>query len=550
MFVQGGAFVYTNLGSGGDPPLVVKANQLTGRWATVFSYANNPAWVHRVVSYSSVAVIAIESTGILNYGSTHTAGQTPAVLYRPAYATVPTEDVAVFDNKLWRSVGNWVQYLQPTTTSTDAAWSDQLYVGDAASTISRMKEFNGRLYMGKEDGLWVFDAGIIYRGEDYSHARSLSNFACFEVCRGSLYYNIHPNQMYRLTSAGTVELLQIPLPTGAIVSGGAVIDNELFINMRGYQSNEVFIFNADTGASYKWDDSNTAEGGFKFVVPVNAWNRFGIATWRGHIFAAPVYATGFQFTPNRFPAVAAGMLHRGWRYFDFPDSPHHPVQNAYMMTSIMDFGYPDLEKLLNRLIVEFDASPAVDVKIWAGFDPRPSTDWNNFNYGNGETQNNPPIGLPLGNTVLLGTINVASAALPGKGVLQFPSGKYCKSLILLFDVTITDPDQDYSYLEIKSFEVEYMFAPSRLRTFDAVAIVSDNIELINGAKENSAAFIAATLYSVSASPSSFVVGVPWPTAHTLRGIITVTQPGGFVPGLAFDAQHIDGAEVPIRIDEV
>ena len=127
--------------------------------------------------------------------------------YTPAYNTT-AKKLAVYDNKLWRSQGGQVAAYTPVKDTT-GTWTDFYTPGDQGVDVNNMAKAYGKLYIGKEDSLEVFDAGRVYQIQSFRQYRDENNFNVMIEHRGELYFNVR-NVMYRLTGGGTIEKLAIP----------------------------------------------------------------------------------------------------------------------------------------------------------------------------------------------------------------------------------------------------------------------------------------------------------------------------------------------------
>ena len=694
--------------------LSLRSNRLTGKWAVCYTGAESRAF--DAVMYSGVAVMAgkLSGSGMYIYGARSSMGAVtasvaafgPAIKYIPEYATHATA-LAVYDNKLWKSRFGKASYLLATETTNLAQWSDYT-VGDPDVPINKMERFNGKLYFGKEDALWVYDQGLIYEVQDFRDERDQTNFRMMVSHQGALYFNIRA-KVYRLTTAGTLELLQTPLAQGAIMSGAAIGNEVYFLSVESWSGtgSEAWVFNPDSGGTRRWFDAvhiatSVATGNYPKMLA-------GIA---GYLWIAPLDLTvSYSSSALSVPVAAVDRGNPSWLTDNlFAD------HDSYLVTSLLDFGYPNLPKLFNKIVVDYLLGEGVNVKIdisyilttriqpapvvvavcnntktplnltndilntpktgstaikwealsnhsddydemyigipkttdqielwmftytgsWAGSPsvpphfnvdqislsvlmygsmhefsplgaftmryryvgaftvitlrfpgPRVAGGWHKglFSefyvptvtdldaYGelywirlmNNTVYTDPAcvegveltyltVGdpskaeLPTQNWTPLGTIQGMNDFDNTQKEISFPSNVIGNQIMLKFDFVGDGDDRP----EIRRYELEWMPAPSNLKIVDFVAVAVNNIELLNMETENSAGYIAATLFSLAGSPATYVAALPWPApvGHTARVIVSINQPGGFVPGLAFDSANPDGAEIPIRLDEV
>lgn len=683
--------------------LSLKSNKLTGKWAVCYTGTNVLA--NSAVMYSGITVLAggpAESIFIYGAGSSmggvtaSVASYGPAIKYTPAYSTY-AHALAVYDNKLWKANLGKASYLLAAVTTNLAQWSDY-EVGDPAIPINKMERFNGKLYFGKEDALWVYDQGLIYEVQDFRDERDKTNFRMMVAHQGALYFNIRA-KVYRLTTAGTLELLQTPLTKGAILSGAAMGNEVYFLAVENWSGSgsEAWVFNPDSGGTRRWFNS-------RYLMTPRATGNYPlmVAGAGGYLWAAPMDLTTSYCTPTlSMPVVAVDRGNPSWVADNL-----FATRDSYLITSLLDFGYPNMPKLFNKIIIDYLLGDGRDTKIdisylikteiqpypkatlavrhddtnWAdlttvvtgtpkqntttiswraendsfynrlfiGMDkivnqveiwlltqpatvpaydypPRFQVDELYVSCATGSTQvqdfrqsyryvgiytvvtfnfTTPIVttfswtkkllsglvgGAPdtygslywleIRNALIVVPPNVENVCVtainlgdPSKaelgtqawtylGTIQgvndfnltqkelaFPSNVIGNQIMFKFDFQGNSDDRP----ELRRYELEWMPSPSNLKIVDFVAVAVNNIELLNMEIENSAAFVAATLYSLAGSPATYVAALPWPgpVGHTARVTVSINQPGGFVPALAFDGVNPDGAEIPIRLDEV
>lgn len=110
--------------------------------------------------------------------------------------------------------------------------------------------------------------------------------------------------------------------------------------------------------------------------------------------------------------------------------------------------------------------------------------------------------------------------------------------------------------EIDRFEIEYMPIGQLFRSYSARVMAINGIIDLMGVKENSGAFIQATLFSVAEVQRRFVVAFPAPGAvgHTARVQISINDPGAqWTGGLAYkdvNGNPLDniGTSIPVQFD--
>jgi hypothetical protein len=324
----------------------VISDRLTGKWVTFHTFQTGPV-ITRAVKFSSVVVLAMQNIDnpkgfIKIYGSKHTAGLTASTHYTPAYST-NISDVVVYDNKLWKAYQGTVRYLQPTAGTVPATWSDDLGAGDPTTNVTHMIEFNGRLYVGKEDGLWVFDANRTYKVVGFEDDSSFNNFAMMVVHRGYLYFNIR-HLVYRLSTVGTVELMQAPIEAGFVVDGASYGDNLYVITYMPPSFTQVFVLNGESGGWRRWFWSEEVGYG-AFKSPRTIKNASGLL-----LISPMLMSETYSTASMQSPIVMAD-----YRTSPFlANNPNFSRTHSWIVTSMLDFGLPHLDKLLNALVVDYN----------------------------------------------------------------------------------------------------------------------------------------------------------------------------------------------------
>ena len=333
---------------------VPSINKLTGKWAKVYEHTQAGVIITSAVRYSQATFLAMpKASELWAYASVHTAGATPCTIYKPEYSTY-VDRLAVYDDKLWMSVKGNIHYLEPASGTVPARWSDPITPGDVCENVLQMREFNGRLYFGKADGLYAYEAGRVYRVEDFSAAYDNMNFSMMAVHRGYLYFNIK-HMLYRLSTVGTLELVQ-SVPTTGIIIAGASIGNRLVYSAAVAGEDpitDVWFFDPETGGTHKWFSS------VKITSPLNQWKTVSsIATSHGLLFMMPIIVSQVYNSLASFwsggwplvsPIVAADVLTP-------PENlsiPGYAPSGSYLITSMLDFGVPNIPKTYHNVTIDY-----------------------------------------------------------------------------------------------------------------------------------------------------------------------------------------------------
>ena len=363
------AWWYTNVYdpiSWSGAALEAYSNRLTGKWQQLWSHSDqaDDFWINDAVNYSGTIHLAIKETRgvhrMLAYGpmagtqAVNTSEihfkPTISTMYSPVYATIAAK-LAVYDEKLWFSKEGSIHYLEPAASTMPARW-ESLLPGSPSDEVLNMREFNGRLYIGKPNALWTFDAGRLYRVEDFSSYHDHLNFSHMTVHRGYMYFNIK-HMLFRLSTAGTLEQIQT-YSQGGIIADAASVGDRLYYLTRspGIQdpAATVWVFDPETGGNFKMFSS--------YNVGMKNWRSpRSMGTAYGLLFMSPMTqteqynATGQSqgYTINMpisvlDPVVPATQKHIA----------HFATRDSWFITSMLDFGLPTLQKSFKRLTVDYE----------------------------------------------------------------------------------------------------------------------------------------------------------------------------------------------------
>jgi hypothetical protein len=78
-------------------------------------------------------------------------------------------------------------------------WGAAVPIGDVGGNIVSLAEHAGKLYIGKEDGLWTYDGTATSKVLDVGMMKYSTNFAFMCEWKGDLYYNVL-KRIYRLAT--------------------------------------------------------------------------------------------------------------------------------------------------------------------------------------------------------------------------------------------------------------------------------------------------------------------------------------------------------------
>lgn len=338
---------YTNVASPspfvdiGTPPLPPNTNipvpsevrqpTMTGAWVTAGTLASP---VISAISHSNVIAMSLGANGIRLYDRS---------VITPLYST-EAHILQSFDSKLWRTFKSKVAYWN----DADGAWSVYLPVGSDSAYILNASPAFGKLYMGKEDSLWAWEAGRIYEVQNFMDLKDAHNFALMVSHRGSLYFNIR-DRLYRLSSANLIELLDTPQFNGNI-SGGAGLDHEVYFMVRLVTGgSEGWVLDTTTGGVRRWIDFNR----LRAQVSENAKDVYapqGISSCLGHIFVAPMAITSAGGTTSPIVSLYKAIP----PYAQAQPNFYGMGDESWLMDSFNNFGYPGIDKVLNQVRIDYN----------------------------------------------------------------------------------------------------------------------------------------------------------------------------------------------------
>jgi hypothetical protein len=145
----------------------------------------------------------------------------------------------------------------------------------------------------------------------------------------------------------------------------------------------------------------------------------------------------------------------------------------------------------------------------------------------------------------LGTIGPDPDIQKNQKTLSFPENVTSKRIGLKFEFLGTE----FTLPAMHRYEVEYLPLQNDAETADMVVTAADGVQLRDiTAVENSGRWIATSIHSMGGSAIPHVVALPWPEVHTIRALITISEPGIVVPFLK--TRDFPGTEIPIHIEEV
>jgi len=210
-----------------------------------------------------------------------------------------------------------------------------------------------------------------------------------------------------------------------------------------------------------------------------------------------------------------------------------PSQN-FWDTTWWDFGYPHLDKVWQRLSLEVAGLKAASARIDVYARAYRDVPW-----------------YPLG-TIVEGDIDEY-----GRATIEFPAGGIvAKQMRFRFEMVLlgANAGDENARVCIPLVEADAILGPNAKKRWQFNAVVTDQLELLDRTIENSAAWVATSMYSLSASGLVHTVGVPFPPpmGHTIKATVQLGPIGAVVPVLSYTGltSTCPGADMTVVISEV
>lgn len=494
--------------------------------------------------YSSCAIVAIQrSNAGYVQGCEILVHEKSWCTFLP-FGSTNASAVASYDSKLWRATPlnpkiSWYD-IESVNDSINPQWSDYIDVG-TDGIILRMAPFIGRLFIAKTDGIWAYEAGRTYQVIDLSHMAtsdiwSSKNFMIFQEAHGALYWNLG-NRLYRYTSGGLLEEMAITFdqsPISAVTTRrGMCILTKRFAYILDVNTGGTFTLceaHAKTMAVAGMEDGTLRIGPFS-----HTWNSPN----------SPNCVARFQ---------ADWKTEAGEPEFNKKAMSFYPTDSQVsMLSSWIDLGRPSIIKAWQRALIRFDGIPTVNFPSLEVYYRTEETQLADGPYGPGQ----------LSNYTSVGVLSTSSPATEtGITAFDFPSAVHSRAIQLLL-VLETAHSLSAAYDRPRIYGIEVEGAPVRSvgrdlrrKRVSLSAIVTDDMELLNGTVENSAAWISAALYSLSGTGIVHTVAIPYPppVGHTFKARVEFGAVGAVVPVLPSNYSAIPSgcpaAEVSLVLTEV
>jgi len=494
--------------------------------------------------YSSCAIIAIQrSNAGYVQGCEILVHKKSWCRFLP-HGSTNASALASYDDKLWRSTPlnpkiSWYD-LASVNDSITPTWSDYVEVG-TDGIILRMTPFIGRLFIAKTDGIWAYEAGRTYQVIDLSHMSTANiwashNFMIFQEAHGALYWNIG-SRLYRYTSGGLLEEMAVDLDSPPI-SATTVRRGLCLVTKRN-----VYILDTDTGGLFRVCSSHRptmAVAGME-----DGTLRIGPFSYTWNTPSSPNHVARFQ----AFGEVEAGEPTFEKQAMGF----YNTNDQVAFRTSWVDLGRQSLIKSWQRALIRIDGIPTTS---FPGLKVYYRTEEERLDEGAWD-----PLGLP--GFSQLGAVNMS--LLPtetGIAVFNFPDDSHSRAMQLMLvlqtahSIHATDERPIIYSVELEAAPVRSVGRQLRRKQVAFNTIVSDQLELLNGVIENSAAWIAAAIYSLSGSGIVHTVAVPFPppVGHTFRARVQLGAAGAVVPILPSNYSQIPSgcpaADISLVLTEV
>lgn len=254
--------------------------------------------------------------------------------------------------------------LRDGTAGTSATVTSIGAVGDANIAISSMVSFNSRVYIGKPDGLFVYDGVLVSNIMDTSKDLSSSNFKFMTSYNGTLYFVLN-NSIYSFNGSFIEKIREFNKYESIVYLGVA--------NGRLYITTKVLTTSSD-----KWSNQN--DSAFYYYDGVG-WFCYHTVT-SSSTFSTPL---GFMYSSNTsgdktFIEVFANSSFSEvqLKYIDM-NQEYTAVSNntGIIITSEFAADFPDINKYLDAFTVKTKDMAASD-SILVEFRIHNGTSWSSF----------------------------------------------------------------------------------------------------------------------------------------------------------------------------
>ena len=312
---------------------------------------SNSQFISELKQYDFIKVGATLSARVQQVHS-----QTSISIYVLVGATLSGgEAVTKLTNSTYSALHFW-----SATDSSDAegggvADVSAIVVGAGAFNVNNLASFNGSLYIGREDGIWVVDESasppLARRVVDFSNEASSSNCRIFIPWKGRLYFNIN-NALYAYTGSSMVDVTP---PTYSLKFPPAAF---------GQFGNQSYGDNAAYRGSYLYvvaKSNESANDTCLLVFDGTGWHKlvdFGTNVITG--IAVSVYASGLF--------VGCSTYGVGVRLIRFQPGTELPygyfdttVGRNYIDLSEIDAGFRRVPKSFAEVDLELDAPSGTGV---------------------------------------------------------------------------------------------------------------------------------------------------------------------------------------------
>lgn len=513
----------------------------------VFGWSDTDLSTIDAVKFSTCAIVALQGSfaGFVYPHKirvhTHSGGH-----WLP-HGNTSAAALATYDGHLWRADPKQPQIcyydLESVNDSINPNWSDYISVG-ADGDILAMTSFIGRLFIAKTNGIWAYEAGRSYQVIDLTHMAAsrpsaAMDFNIFLEAHGALYWNIG-NKLFRYTAGGLLEemaakLNEAPRAAAVVRRGLAIVTASL-----------LWFLDTSTGGLYR-----------AFRSPKKDIQCVGSRA--GGLRIAPFQ--GSWMTDSREALIvpgATGIEMAGEPGFVPPQKTWVAATNLiHLETSLIDLGRPGLMKNWRRVIVRVEGIPS---SSWPRM--RVYLRTNELMYYYFRSEGEPPFNVPFRFNEVGILDNVNPITQPGIAAFEVPGNMTSRSaqvMITLETPTVvlaTDERPTIMGIEVEGEPVQSIGRTMRRKQINLNAVVTDGLELLTGEVENSAAWIAAAIYSLAGTGRVHVVSAPFPppVGHTFRARVELGPTGAVVPILPMSYTTLPsgcpGSDISLVLTEV
>lgn len=436
------------------------------------------SWVHKTALFKATGTSAFVVLSVADAVSGHTVFfDTVSVQEAPA-----AKYFHIGRGFLWASTG--VNKVRRTNDLT--SWSAEITIGEDLYDITAMTNYQGRLLVGKEDGIWEVDQQdlateyLIFR----EHADP-DNCIGWSVWSGMLFIPVQ-NSIWR---------------------------------WQGSQYKDIGPTDKRSGPTKEWPNkvsrmTSSAPLLFASVSPVVSTGYSGLLAYNGlgwHHLASSNTPNTVAYAVCVTSEIGTNEVRIWWgdgpriNYVKYPvftnnrydwTSANFCLNGGVLVTSWWDGGLKDALKFWNRVTLIADIPDLCSISVYAAKDGQ---EW-----------------LTTADMAYLGTLYSSNMSDNGEYVLMFPDGMVAKSIQLVF---MLNTHSASATPRIKACNVESLVRQQPAYSYSFRILLADNVTKMDGSTESTrtANTMWEELQRVAARNAPVTISFPY---KSIRGVVS------------------------------